>query len=82
MSRHRLSIETAEATFLGRDAFRQDDREYPAIPPHELVVVLEHEKVQVYRVQRPGTRMQSFQITFTPEGIALHARRLSKRKPL
>jgi len=38
---------------------------------HELQVLVETDKVQVYRLAKPGTRIDSVQITFSPEGIAI-----------
>ena len=38
---------------------------------HQLTEVCRTEKVEVYRCGKPGTRTYSFQLSFTPEGIAI-----------
>jgi len=42
-----------------------------ALARHELTVVLDTEKVKVFRMARPNESAYRVQITFTPEGIAL-----------
>jgi hypothetical protein len=42
-----------------------------ALAGHELTVVLESEKVKVYRMANPHSSCFRTQITFTPEGIAI-----------
>ena len=38
---------------------------------HTLTTVVETETVKVYRVGRPGTRINSFEVSFTPEAICI-----------
>jgi len=53
------------------DFEKRVERRLESLRDHELVTVVEGEKVSAYYIRKPGTRIMSTLIVFTPEGIVL-----------